>query len=126
MREYLNFLGRERTPFFFIIGFNTDDSYIVPMEELDGDIRFELDGFTSRGHSLPRVNKPLQFKKFPAPFADYKKRFDLLQEEITAGNTYLANLTMPTRSNFFLKTSSSFLVPNVLSASSMTPSKPSR
>lgn len=96
MREYLNFLGRERSPFFFLIGYDTDDSYIVPLEELDGDIRFELDGFSSRGESLPRTRKPLQFKKHPVPFAEYKKKFDALQEEIAAGNTYLANLTLPT------------------------------
>lgn len=101
MREYLNFLGRERTPFFFVIGYDAADSYIVPLEELDGDIRFELDGFSSRGESVPRTHKPLHFKKSPAPFSDYKKKFDALQEEIRAGNTYLANLTMPTpvRSN---------------------------
>lgn len=96
MREYLNFLGRERTPFFFVIGYDQNDSYIVPLEELDGDIRFELDGFTSRGKSVPRVRKPVIFKKSPPPFAEYQKKFDALQLEIAAGNTYLANLTMPT------------------------------
>lgn len=96
MREYLNFLGRERTPFFFLIGYDSSDSYIVPLEELDGDIRFEMDGFTSRGESMPRTRKPLRFKKDPAPFSVYKEKFDALQQEIAAGNTYLANLTMPT------------------------------
>ncbi len=96
MREYLDFLGRERTPFFFMIGYDNDESYIVPLEELDGDIRFELDGFTSRGKSVPRTHKRVTFEKSPLPFSHYKKKFDALQEEIAAGNTYLANLTMPT------------------------------
>ena len=96
MREYLNFLGRERTPFFFLIGYDSSESYIVPLEELDGDIRFEMDGYTSRGNSVPRNRKPLTFTKHPTSFSIYMEKFDRLQQEIAAGNTYLANLTLPT------------------------------
>jgi len=96
MREYLNFLGRERTPFFFLIGYDQNDSYIVPLDELDSDVRFELEDFASNVKSLPIHNKPVRFEKTPLPFAEYKKKFDALQEEIAKGNTYLANLTLPT------------------------------
>lgn len=97
MKDFLNYLGREKKPFFFVIGYDLKESYIIPLEELDGDIRFEMDGYASNQKSVPLRSKTMRFEKFPQEFRSYAKKFALLQKEISAGNTYLANLTMPTR-----------------------------
>ena len=96
MKEYLNYLGKNKIPFFFSIGYDTTKSYIIPLEQLDVDIKFEIDGFCSGAKSIPIHNKKFTFDKYPISFATYKKRFDALQKEIRNGNTYLANLTTKT------------------------------
>jgi len=96
VKEYLNYLGKNKIPFFFSIGYDTTKSYIIPLEQLDVDIKFEIDGFCSGAKSIPIHNKKFTFDKYPISFATYKKRFDALQKEIRNGNTYLANLTTKT------------------------------
>jgi para-aminobenzoate synthetase component 1 len=96
MRASLNRLGREKTPFFFLISYDLTEHVIIPMDETGTDIRFEIDGFASFEKSAPQENQPILFEKNPAPFEAYRQKFDALQEEIARGNTYLANLTMQT------------------------------
>ena len=43
------------------------------------------------------LNKPIYLKKYPIPFERYKKAFNEVIEEIKKGNTYLLNLTFPTK-----------------------------
>ncbi len=39
----------------------------------------------------------MELKKYPLSFSTYKKKFNAIQEEIRAGNSYLLNLTAKTR-----------------------------
>ena len=43
------------------------------------------------------INTPITLKKYPISFKRYKKAFDEVIEEIKKGNTYLLNLTFPTK-----------------------------
>ena len=43
------------------------------------------------------THQPIYLKKHPIPFERYKKAFDEVIEEIKKGNTYLLNLTFPTK-----------------------------
>lgn len=99
MKEYINRLGSERKPFFFIISYDTSESIVVPFDELDDSIKFEMDGFGISEKRQKANQKTFIFEKFPQDFEIYAKKFNLLQSEIRAGNTYLANLTMPTPIN---------------------------
>ncbi|MDQ1339996.1 MAG: para-aminobenzoate synthetase component [Campylobacterota bacterium] len=96
MKEYINKLGSEKRPFFFIISYDMSESIVVPFDELDDSIKFEMDGFGISEKRQKTDQKTFIFEKFPQDFEIYSNKFNLLQNEIRAGNTYLANLTMPT------------------------------
>lgn len=96
MKEYINKLGSEKRPFFFIISYDMSESIVVPFDELDDSIKFEMDGFDIFEKRQKTDQKTFIFEKFPQDFEIYSNKFNLLQNEIRAGNTYLANLTMPT------------------------------
>lgn len=47
------------------------------------------------GNYIP-TGSTFSFKKYPVPIDRYRKSFDLVQDEIRKGNTFLLNLTFPT------------------------------
>jgi len=47
MRNTLNQLGKEKTPFLFVIDFDIDHFYIAPLAKLDKHIFFAIDGFSN-------------------------------------------------------------------------------
>lgn len=96
MKEYINKLGKDKNPFLFIINYDLSETVVVPFDELDEGTRFEIDGFSRAKNSYETTQKTVIFEKFPQDFEIYSKKFNLLQDEIRAGNSYLANLTMPT------------------------------
>ncbi len=90
--EHLNSLGKQRKPFLFITDFLAQRVEVFLLEDLEKeDIEFSMDeNYTFIPHA-----KNLQ--KMPLSFDLYKKKFDSVQEEIRAGNSYLLNLTQPTK-----------------------------
>lgn len=47
MKDYLNQLGCRKIPFLFVIDFNLQNFYISPLQQIDSDILFHIDGFTN-------------------------------------------------------------------------------
>lgn len=87
-------LAASKIPFLFVADFEGKEFFVHTLDDLDG-IYYEIKG---RGNALPWiVGKSVRFEKRPAPFEHYKKAFDAVKEEIKNGNTYLLNLTFPTR-----------------------------
>ena len=89
----LNSLGSKREPFLFITDFKATHLEVIPLKELKNqDIEFEI-------HRDKKISKDdsKQLKKNPISFKQYKKRFDKIIEKIKAGDTYLLNLTQPTK-----------------------------
>ena len=86
----INNLAKKRIPFLFISDFKAENLKVIPLDELD-DIEFSIDKNyiqTKHEHFL---------KKTPPPHAKYKKKFDRVIEKIKSGDTYLLNLTQPTK-----------------------------
>ncbi len=92
IRERLNSFGKKREPIFFIIDFEGKNHYVSPLNELDSDIKFSLDTKTDI-----YKNKKIKYTYFPIEYPKYKQAFNKVQKEIRAGNTYLINLTFPSK-----------------------------
>jgi para-aminobenzoate synthetase component 1 len=94
----MNELGKERTPFLFIIDFLCKMPVILPLNEIDNlEILFCINGITNSANSEFKErasNLELEYK--PIDFEHYNRGFKKIQSEINLGNTYLLNLTFPT------------------------------
>lgn len=88
----LNSLGRNREAFLFICDYKAKNLKVIPLEHLkDEDIEFCIDeNYVYKKHDN-------SFKKLPVEFVEYEKKFNKIIEKIKSGETYLLNLTQPTK-----------------------------
>ncbi|MFT7003827.1 MAG: para-aminobenzoate synthetase component 1 [Sulfurimonas sp.] len=90
--KHLNALGRQRKPFLFISDFLAQNIEVIPLDELDKhDIQVCIDeNYVYKKHDKT-------FEKTNLDFDSYKEKFDYVIESIKSGDTYLLNLTAPTK-----------------------------
>lgn len=92
----MNELGSRAEPFLFIIDFDLMKPLVyTPEEAIEKGILYqihELMNFQPERHSKSRFT----FVKTPVLPGVYRKSFDRVMSHITAGNSYLVNLTFPT------------------------------
>ena len=93
IKEKLNKFGSQKEPFLFVISYDLSKFYIEKLSKLPTSIKYE---FNSKEHHKTK-NKKLKLEKFPISFEEYKNKFEVLQEEIRKGNSYLLNLTSKTK-----------------------------
>jgi len=94
--ERINILGGRKIPFFFLINFNMDETVIFenPLTT-HNEILFDFNGIKNHEDSAaPRVD--ITLKSFPEPFESYLQKFSNVMRHISAGDTYLLNLTART------------------------------
>ena len=101
--QRMNTLGKARTPFLFIISYDTSKIVVKPLEQLDDDIFYKLESW--RNYPVQKRTQDFNFSKSPVDFKTYKKVLDAILEQIRSGNTYLLNLTFktPIETNYSLK-----------------------
>ncbi len=87
----INALGKAKKPFLFIISYDKTEIYAKELNKLDKDILYTLE------HHFQSCNKKSDLIKYPISFKEYKKSFNKVIEEIKKGNTYLLNLTFPSK-----------------------------
>jgi len=92
----LNELGKKRQAFLFIIDFLGQEPEVFPLDRLPSDIRFSVPGMESPAINTI-ANPTPHIIKYPVSFDDYQKKFNRVLDHIKAGDTYLINLTQPTR-----------------------------
>lgn len=93
----MNQLALKQIPFLFIIDFDMKNIIVKTKEEAETDgIKYN---FTGSNHKLlnPGEAKEIIFEKFPPQYDRYLDSFDKVMANIKNGNTYLINLTLPTR-----------------------------
>ncbi len=92
----MNQLGINRTPFLFIIDFDMKKPIVLPISEVSPEtILFSINGVTNyAGHSIEKVTDP-DFEAYPVSKERYRKAFNLIQNHIHYGDSFLLNLTMP-------------------------------
>ncbi|MBU0721300.1 aminodeoxychorismate synthase component I [bacterium] len=88
----LNILGKQRKPFLFICDFKAENLKVVLLDELlKEDIEYSID------ENYPFKEHTEVLKKNPLSFSRYEQKFNYVIEKIKAGDTYLLNLTQPTK-----------------------------
>ena len=92
IKEKLNKFGSLKEPFLFVLSYDLSKFYIQKLSLLPSSIKFEFDS-----KEIKNTKQEALLEKFPINFEQYKIKFDLLQEEIKNGNTYLCNLTAKTK-----------------------------
>lgn len=92
----MNEMGKNKTPFLFIIDFQCSVPVLIPINEIDSNnIIFDINGFTNISEQL-HVNNIISIKKSPADYNSFLKAFDNIQKHLHYGNSYLVNLTFET------------------------------
>jgi para-aminobenzoate synthetase component 1 len=92
----MNQLGKERVPFLFIIDFEMKAPCVEKLSDLSKNVLYKVD--KSQNYSnVPERKSNLTFEKFPISYERYLSAFEKVMTNIEAGNTYLLNLTFPTR-----------------------------
>ena len=88
----INTLASAKIPFLFISNFDASVVEVFTLDELDdADIEFCIDkNYIYKKHQH-------EFKKEAVSFKSYEQKFNLVQEKIRSGDTYLLNLTQPTK-----------------------------
>lgn len=95
LKNKLNKFGKGKKPFLFIISYDLKKFYIEKLLNLSNTIKFEINKDIQSSNNIQK--EKITLEKFPINFQEYKKKFDILQEEIKAGNSYLLNLTFKTK-----------------------------
>ncbi|MFM1913263.1 MAG: Aminodeoxychorismate synthase [Bacteroidota bacterium] len=98
--EKLNKWGTENVPFYFLTDFSTKLTWAGTKNEAESlGIYFSFDS----NNSNKSENIPL--KKFPISLEKYKNKFQIVQDGLKRGDSFLVNLTQSTRieSNYSLK-----------------------
>lgn len=102
--QQANAFGKARNPFFFLIDFEQSHPVLVSLKECQSlDLFFEFPELSN--HSFSDFHKPFEFSAIPLDFNIYQKSFQFIKQEIQKGNSYLLNLTFPTKikTNYSLK-----------------------
>ncbi len=93
--DRLSFYAKRGEPFLFVIDFEVKNIFVETIKNLK-DIYFDIDGV--KNFKDFKIDKDIKIvKKYPISFERYNKAFLRVQEEIKKGNTYLLNLTFPTK-----------------------------
>lgn len=94
--EKINYYGKNSIPFLFIFDFEMKNPMVFKIDELPGDILFKTRKFKNY-KSERKINKKINFYSTPVDFGRYMQAFKLVQAHIKNGNTFLLNLTFPSR-----------------------------
>jgi para-aminobenzoate synthetase component 1 len=94
----INQLGKERIPFLFVIDFDMENPVVLPLSDIDPQkVLFSVNGITNVRVNKAKIDKRFKFKAYPVSKKRYIKAFSLVQKHIQHGNSFLLNLTMPSR-----------------------------
>ena len=92
LEKKLNKLGFEKEPFLFVVSYDLKKFYVEKLSNLTKEIKYEINTNISS-----KIKHKTKIEKYPNSFKEYEKKFDILQEQIKMGNTYLLNLTSKTK-----------------------------
>ncbi len=90
----MNQYGRENRPFLFFIDYEMNNWEVLPLDGFPHDILYD---FTGNKPSSLNLRNPILFDKIPISYNAYKKGYDTVLSEIKKGNSFLLNLSYPTR-----------------------------
>ena len=96
-RAKINDFGRKREPFLLIIDSSLMRSVVLRLDEaIHENIFFNFNGITNKKEEAKDIPEMI-FELFPIDFETYEKAFNRVCFHIKRGDTYLLNLTFPTK-----------------------------
>jgi len=94
----INFYSKKKIPFIFFIDSDCKNYVVQPVSEVDSsELLFDFNGVTNFRDKQNLWHEQIITKTIPIGFASYKAAFDIIHDNQSNGNSYLANLTMPTQ-----------------------------
>ena len=94
--ETMNKLGKDRFPFLFVIDYEMKMPVVMKLSDVSENILFKVNEIRNY-NNVPERRSNLIFEKFPISYERYLSAFEKVMENIKNGNTYLLNLTIPTK-----------------------------
>lgn len=90
--------GRDRQPFLFGLTYELDEGFFVAEPLAQHKVLFDLDG-QGNAAAISDVYdaNPARFETHPESRERYRQRFEVVQQALQRGDSYLANLTIATR-----------------------------
>ena len=97
VQELLNHYAKNKIPVLFILDFELLETIIIKLEQVDANrVLYDINGI--RNYLPPKcLDRKIIFLKHPISIGEYEKAFYKVQEEQKKGNSYLVNLTFPTK-----------------------------
>ncbi|MBK1894898.1 aminodeoxychorismate synthase component I [Chryseobacterium paridis] len=90
-------LSRQKTPYFFIIDFLSENVEIYLEHEIEkSGLLVDFQSF-STPKQTKELHKKIEWRSYPETLEDFKTGFDQVQKNIRLGNSYLVNYTRKTR-----------------------------
>ena len=90
-------LSERKEPFFFLINFLMDEVKIFTQNEIiNSSLSIDFPNFTNVDWEYATIPN-FEWKSFPETLEDYQKGFDIVQENLKKGNSYLTNYTRKTK-----------------------------
>jgi para-aminobenzoate synthetase component I len=109
----MNLYGKNREPFVFVIDFDLKQYVVKTVNDLrEEEILLEINGVKNHGQTIQRPFLEVQLKKYPLSFDKYLMAFEAAQKSLAYGDSFLINLTFPTRIECNLSLQDIFLASN--------------
>jgi len=98
MIHKMNESGKRSEAFIFIIDFEMKEPVFIPLNEVNSnEIIYDFNGLTNASKHEVTSDSAFSFRKYPLQYDVYLKAFDYVQSNLKYGNSYLVNLTFPTK-----------------------------
>lgn len=97
MIQRVNHLAGAGRPFLLIVDFKAEKGFVLEENELDESfVRFSLEGKIF-GNETETISEAFSWQLHPLTLADFAPKFRYVVDQIGLGNSFLTNLTQPTR-----------------------------
>jgi para-aminobenzoate synthetase component I len=96
--QKMNLLGAQQKPFLFVIDFEMEKPMVLALEDIDpARIRYKFQDVKNYDISPVHHVEDFLFEKYPVGYETYQDAFSKVMSELLFGNTFLTNLTFPTK-----------------------------
>ena len=98
VQKKMNRWGAEERPFLFLFDFALQKPEVFPLDALSSEeVLFSFNEINNFEKAGSVEKKQVEFKAFPVSRERYCRAFSLVQQHIRQGDTFLLNLTLPSR-----------------------------
>lgn len=93
--DRLNELGGSREPFLFVVDYKGDKAYIKKLSEIDAEeCLYDFGSHTNAvGGCTTQLPAEIEWEVDAPKYDEYERSFNIVKNNMLAGNSYLANLT---------------------------------